>query len=260
VYTCLFGYSEEFLNQTYEDSDSIDFLLFTDNPDITSDFWRTVYVQPNLLDPARQSKGFKHRPHYFLSEYESSLYIDNTVMLLQKPDQLFRHFKSCRKSIMLFQHPNRNCVFEESRVVVQFGFDDASTVESQMNHYRQNLYPQNNGLHATTLILRNHNDLKLNNAMDDWHNQVLRYSKRDQLSFDVIRFFHNLDVETIKQDLYENALMKWPVIRDGKRIPRDFIAHTYLKLNPDVLAAGVNPYKHFFDFGISEGREYRDQF
>jgi hypothetical protein len=40
-------------------------------------------------------------------------------------------------------------------------------------------------------------------------------------------------------------------------IPPDFDAAGYLVANPDVLAARVNPYKHYLDHGRAEGRSWR---
>lgn len=40
-------------------------------------------------------------------------------------------------------------------------------------------------------------------------------------------------------------------------LPTDFDPSVYLKLNPDLVAAGVEPYGHYIQFGASEGRRYR---
>jgi ectoine hydroxylase-related dioxygenase (phytanoyl-CoA dioxygenase family) len=38
---------------------------------------------------------------------------------------------------------------------------------------------------------------------------------------------------------------------------RQFDAQDYLRLNPDVAAAGVDPYKHYVEFGFKEKRRVR---
>ncbi|SDK72863.1 hypothetical protein SAMN04488026_105120 [Aliiruegeria lutimaris] len=40
------------------------------------------------------------------------------------------------------------------------------------------------------------------------------------------------------------------------QLPDDFVPGTYLLLNPDFAAAGVDPAEHFSNFGIHEGRSY----
>ena len=42
------------------------------------------------------------------------------------------------------------------------------------------------------------------------------------------------------------------------RLPPDFDPATYLALNPDVAAAGVDPALHYLTFGVAENRRYRD--
>lgn len=257
VYTSLFGHSENFLDVEYKRQENIDFVCFTDDEDLHSDFWQIKLVPKSLLDPHRRSKGFKHRPHLFFPTYDSSLYIDNTVRLLMQPEDIFAIAEEINAPMMLFRHPERSCIYDEAQIVTKPNFDDKSLIEMQMDYYKYIGYPMGNGLHATGVIFRKHGKNNLNVAMDEWHSQVLRYSKRDQLSFDVIRHFYNLNVATFDGSLTSNKIMEWPIIHGGVRLPRDFDDRRYLELHPDVAAAGINPRKHYLKYGISEGRSYR---
>lgn len=40
-------------------------------------------------------------------------------------------------------------------------------------------------------------------------------------------------------------------------VPEDFSAARYLALNPAIKAAGINPYQHYLQYGIKEGRRIR---
>lgn len=42
-------------------------------------------------------------------------------------------------------------------------------------------------------------------------------------------------------------------------LPNDFDPEIYLELHPDVKSAGVDPGRHYLEFGISEGRAYKRQ-
>ncbi len=44
------------------------------------------------------------------------------------------------------------------------------------------------------------------------------------------------------------------------KLPEDFDPELYLELHPDVRAAGVDPAKHYLDFGMKEKRAYRKSF
>src|ERR1700693_5250441 len=91
VSTCLFGCSEHFNDFVYE-RDDIDFVCFTDDPELRSEFWTINVMSRGLLDPARVAKQIKALPHRFLPEYDWSLYIDNTVHLKTPPKRLFDEF------------------------------------------------------------------------------------------------------------------------------------------------------------------------
>jgi hypothetical protein len=257
VYTCLFGYSEPFLDLTIDRDEMTDFVCFTDDDTLRSDFWTIVQAPKSLLDPHRRSKGFKHRPHLLFPEHEQSLYVDNTVKLVKAPNEFFKLLDQGDAPLWMFVHPDRRCIYDEAEAVKEAHLDDPALVDMQMAHYRNSGYPKNNGLNATTVMLRRHHDRNLITAMNDWHDQVLRFSKRDQLSFNVIRHFHQLAIKEFDGTLTENELIDWPVIPSGKRLPRDFDDAEYLFLHADVAAAGVNPRKHYLDYGIAEGRPYR---
>ena len=257
VYTCLFGYSEPFLDLHLERDAVTDFVCITDDASLRSDFWTIVQAPRSLLDPHRRAKGFKHRPHLMFPEHAESLYIDNTVKLVKSHGVFFDLLAASRAPILMFSHPHRQCVYAEATEVRRIGYDKAELIDEQMAYYKSMDYPERNGLHATTVMARRHNEPHLIAAMNDWHNQVLRYSKRDQLSFDVIRHFHALEVGEFAGNLVENDLIEWPIVPGGRRIPRDFDDIEYLKLHPDVAATGVNPRRHFLTQGIEEGRAYR---
>jgi len=234
-----------------------DFVCFADDDTLRSDFWTIVQVPKSLLDPHRRSKGFKHRPHLLFPDHEQSLYIDNTVRLVKQPEAFFKLLDQSDAPMWMFVHPWRHCIYDEAEAVKEAHLDDPGVVDIQMTHYRKLGYPKNNGLNATTVMLRRHHDPSLIIAMNDWHDQVLRFSKRDQLSFNVIRHFHQLAIKEFDGALTENELIVWPAIPGGKRLPRDFDDAEYLSLHADVAAAGVNPRKHYLDYGIIEGRPYR---
>ncbi|MBP0656529.1 hypothetical protein J8J20_21900, partial [Mycobacterium tuberculosis] len=86
---------------------------------------------------------------------------------------------------------------------------------------------------------------------------VLKFSKRDQLSFNFIQWRHGLQVSPILGSPHENDMMEWPTVLNSQRLPRDFEDNRYLELNQDVAAAAVNPREHYLHYGISEGRPYK---
>jgi hypothetical protein len=257
VYTCLFGHSELFNDFEYE-RDGIDFICFTDDPELRSDFWKIELLPRKALDPARAAKKIKSLPHIYLAQYDWSLYIDNTVRLKAAPNRIFEEYLAPAKSpLVCFRHFERDCIYEEAKAVIALDFDRPERVNTQMALYRYLGYPANNGLAKTTLLLRQHQDPALQRVMNTWHEQVLCHSKRDQLSLLPACWFENFEPEYIPRRFDAYDLLDWPVIKDGLRVPRDFDDALYLELNPDVANLAMDPRKHYLLHGQNEHRKYR---
>jgi hypothetical protein len=154
VYTCLFGHSELFNDFRYE-RDGIDFVCFTDDPDLRSDFWKIELLPRKILDPARASKKLKALPHIYLAQYDWSLYADNTVRLKLAPKGFFEEFLAPSKSALAcFRHHERDCVYDEAKAILSLGLDTPERVKAQMSLYNYLGYPAKHGLAKGALLLR----------------------------------------------------------------------------------------------------------
>ena len=90
VYTVLIENYESLNEQPVVENSQVDFICFTDNPQLTSSSWKIVHVRPVLpLDSARSSRFLKMRPDHILGDYESSIYIDNSVVLKARPEDIY---------------------------------------------------------------------------------------------------------------------------------------------------------------------------
>jgi hypothetical protein len=258
VYTCLFGYSEQFNDHVYEDDAQTDFICFTDMPELQSDFWRIIKVEQGQLDPARAAKQRKILPHRFFPGYTSSLYIDNTVRLKPSPAEIFARFLDNSPSpFVCFRHPWRQCVYDEADEVIVQQLENPDRVNRQMSRYRQLGYPSSNGLWKGAFLLRRHNDRALIPIMESWFDHVRSHSNRDQLSLPVVFWLNDFTPGVIDYDFTDNHVLEYPYPPNPVRLPRNFDADLYLKLNPDVRAANTNPRRHYLLHGMAEGRRFR---
>jgi hypothetical protein len=257
VYTCMFGYSEHFNDFHYETDPSIDFVCFTDNPNLASSFWRLQVLPPGPFDPHRASKRIKHLAHRYLEAYGECLYLDNTVRLKCPPLVLFEKLLNpCSRPWVCFAHPWRRCIYEEAREVVAAGYDDARVVEAQMRHYKNLGYPANHGLVIGGFSLRRHLDPKVVSLAEDWFKNTMKFSKRDQLSFNFVAWRQGFKFQLIDAEFTNNPYIEWPVI-NGSRLPRDFDDQRYLDIHTDVRCAKMNPREHYLLHGAAEGRAYK---
>jgi hypothetical protein len=257
VYTCLFGKYEVLNEVTPADADrDIRYICFTDNPDLRSDSWEIIVISQKGIGAARESRSPKLRPHLYLSDFDQSLYIDNTAQLIVPASYIFsRYLSDPEVSFACLRHPWRDCLYDEAEEVIRGSIDDESRVREQLDAYRVAGHPVHSGLYAGTFLLRRHMDPNIMALGDLWFEHVLRYSARDQISLPFCLLKTNSAILPIDEVLNDNPLFRWPSA--DRRIPYGFDDNVYLWLNRDVREAGVAARQHMFDYGYKENRTYR---
>lgn len=180
VYTALFG-GYDILRDPDEISLGIDYICFTDDASLKSKVWRIVHVD-SFLPPNIMNRIYKINPHKYLEEYEESLYIDSNIRVLSKLDIIFSKYSECCQ-IAAPLHNIRCCIYSEAKEVVKKGKASESDVYAQLEKYRNDGYPTNNGLAEMNIIFRKHMNTEVIQLMQFWWEQISKYSKRDQLSF-----------------------------------------------------------------------------
>ena len=218
VYTSLFGEYEELNEQSVANESGVDFVCFTDNPDLTSETWKIINKKPLLpFDPARSSRVVKICPHRFLSEYDVSLYIDNSVKLKVKPEVIFEELYTATHDMILFQHSFRETVLDEYDEVLRVDYDKPNVVFEQLNAYSlisRDIFAQKPFWGG--FLIRQHNKEKVLQAMEDWLVQVTYLSKRDQLSLNYVINRHDLTVKGLPYDNHETEYHQWPTVKRNR--------------------------------------------
>jgi len=238
-------------------SDGFERVCFTDDLSIEPKGWRLLKLQDRYSDHQRESRRPKLLPHRYLPQFEWSLYVDTTVKFKMDPSRILDLHASRDMNFWSFRHPWRRCVFEEAEEVIRLGYDDERRVREQMDYYSRQGHPRNAGLSANGVLLRRHNDPAVIEHSELWFEHVLRFSKRDQLSFDFIARRLNLAHGFFEGELTGNQFILWPGYPRQSRIPADFDERTYEWLNPEVTGTGLSPREHYVLFGASKGLPYK---
>ncbi|WP_158580729.1 glycosyltransferase [Cellulomonas rhizosphaerae] len=212
VYSALFGDYERPSHQPAFAGDPIDKILFTDDPNLRSDDWEVRLVSRVLpADPGRSSRWPKLLPHRALPDHDVSLYIDNSVGLTRPPSEVLDVLLDDESPFALVEHSYRGAVAEEMDAVVAVKFDDPARIREQEDHYRV-IAPA--ALSAQTLwggmLARRHHDPLVVAAMEIWWEQVLRYSRRDQLSLPYALQAAGLVPHVHRFDNRVSELHEWP--------------------------------------------------
>ena len=211
VYTALLGGYERLNEQPTAPRSKVPFLCLTDDPKLRSDSWQTRLVTPLFeMDPVRSQRDLKLRPHLHLPEFDFSIYIDNAVLLTETPEKIFERY-AAQPGFSLPRHSFRETVLDEFLEVAKRGFDDPSRVFEQLNHYSL-LYPEvlEQAPYWGGILIRDHRDPEVRAMLDIWFAQVLRYSRRDQLSVNVAFRLAGLTPAVIDIDNWGSWFHSWP--------------------------------------------------
>jgi hypothetical protein len=193
IYTAIFG-GYDALCDPQRVSRDYDYICFTDDPNLKSNTWDIRVIDlPVPNDYPRSNRYIKINPHRFLSEYESSLYIDGNIALknVLNIDKILDDY-----SIAIERHPcGECCIYKEAKQCKLLGFGIVSEIDKQIKDYRKVGFPARAGLWANGRILRKHNEPELVKLEEKWWDHIIKYSWRDQISFPVV--FRGYSVKTL---------------------------------------------------------------
>lgn len=173
-------------------SEQCDYICFTDNKNIESSIWQIREFPNEHLDDVRKCRQLKILPHRYFSEYKYSIWVDGNIEIINNLQELVENqLINSNFDLLTFQHPSRNCIYEEAEECVREKKDNIELIRNQIQKYSQEEYPLNNGLVESNVILRKHNSKELIDVMEQWWEQVKYNSRRDQLSFNYVSWKSN---------------------------------------------------------------------
>ena len=183
----------EYFNKKY------DYICFTDDEKLESDFWEIREMKKNDLDEVRRAREYKILPHKFIEEYDYSVWIDGYMNIRSDLDDLIKRFSKGSPMISI-KHPDRDCIYDEAKACIDGKRDSEKIINHQMKKYLSENYPKNNGLIASGLLFRSHNNPQIIKLMENWWNEIIHHSRRDQLSYNYVCWKNNFNYD--ESDLY----------------------------------------------------------
>jgi hypothetical protein len=210
VYRALIGGYEHLREEEVAHDSELPFICFTDDPGLTSETWEIVLVEPRLpRDLTRSARALKIIGHPALADYDETLWVDNTVALTRAPDDLFDDWLS-DADVAAPLHSYRTSVLAEAEAVIEGGLDDYARVYEQLAHQLMDdgdVLEENP--HWTGMLARRRTPVT-DAAMQTWWEQVLRHSRRDQLSFVPAMRAHGVRLRSLPVDSHESPWHEWP--------------------------------------------------
>ena len=198
LYSAHYGSADPLNPEVFGGFESCRRVLFTDRPGLSLPGVKVIHDPLDGLDPARAARRAKLMPHRYFPQADWSIWIDNKSRLKVDPERVLAAVRAQSDAgFFAFAHFRRDCVYHEGQTVRELGLDDDRIVRERMRTYRAEGMPEHAGLIEGHFIVRRHHDPDLIRFGERWFEHVLRYSRRDQISFPYLAWRLGLRYEAI---------------------------------------------------------------
>ena len=133
-----------------------------------------------------QARYVKTHPHEFFVDYEYSVFIDGNIRITCDIKPLVYSMIATEKKVAVHRHQLRNCIYDEAKAIYAAGKASYQDLKKQTAEYERIGFPKHFGLFETNIVIRNHNDRECKTIMNNWWDEMEKFTKRDQMSFTVV--------------------------------------------------------------------------
>ena len=180
VYTVLTG-DYDMVHEILFKQPGVDYLLFTNNKNVTSSTWRVRLVDSSL-DDVILSREIKMLPDKYLDkQYTASIYVDANAFIYGDIANLVSTLNSST-TFAVSRHVNTNSVKEEIEVCIRTKGINRTKAEEQYARYCAEGFRDDFGLAECNILIRRCNDIELQALMELWFDEFCNGIHRDQIS------------------------------------------------------------------------------
>lgn len=186
--------------------EDVRYICFTNVPNLPRVYpweYRPAYIAG---EPCRSARIPKILPHLILPDDAThSIYHDGNFQLRMDPHAMIRELLD-RHDWAAHKHPCRNCIYQESDVLLKEKIGTRELVEKEIARYRADGYPEGQGLWANGLIVRAHT-AGVADLNERWWSLYSSGCERDQISFPVARHQRSFPINTINRDIWQSPYL-----------------------------------------------------
>jgi hypothetical protein len=158
---------------------------------------------------ARCLKCLSHR---WLPDADVSIWVDGCLEMLVEPERFLEWLGDADVGAMT--HPSRDCAYAEGLRCVVKGKAPKDVIHKQLQAYRDEGFPEHFGLVETGLLVRRHTQAVMD-LNELWWEQILRYSRRDQVSLPYASWKLGVSINRVRGSLVHHP---WFRHRGHRRI------------------------------------------
>lgn len=215
VYTAIFGGRDDLVDPKYVNP-TFKYVCFTDDKSVRSDVWEIRHCSPIFPDPAMSAKLFKVLPQNFFQEFETSIWVDGNMVIVSDVSHLL-DLVDTRHTLACFDHKVSaidpvGCIYDEAAKLLKQIEEgkhptlDPEPIRKQVKRLITDGYPKRYGLISGNLLVRRHMDEKCTQMMEKWWFEILRGSRRDELSFNYLAWKTGFKFNYVNGDFKDNNL------------------------------------------------------
>jgi len=236
VCTTLVGGYETLTEQPVADESGFEFVCFTDDAELSSETWQIHRIVPHLpMDLIRSVRHVKILLDDYLPGLDQTLWIDNSVTLLSPPERFFAEWLQ-DADVAVPLHSFRTTLMDEFNAVAAHALDDTSRIYEQLVHYAAtDPLALEQQPHWCGIVARRHNE-KTAALMRLWYDHLLRFSRRDQLSFPYVARHTDAHVASVAIDNAASAHHRWPTA--ANRVDDDVRRRFSAAFIPEIARLG----------------------
>ena len=195
IYTAISGEFDDLIQHAYVSKDA-DYVCYTDQVVAHPGIWEIRPLETKHLDRVRSARFYKVFPHELFPDVRYSVWIDGNIDVLDgalesSVDALILNKIALATNI----HFSRTCSYAEALVCRNALLDDSAVILQQIAFLEQQQFPHNYGLFETNMMFRDHHQSGCVAVMRSWWDMIMRFSRRDQLSFGFALFQNQLGCE-----------------------------------------------------------------
>lgn len=211
VYTCIVGNYDDLMDPVTV-SPECDYFVISDRKPKCKTVFQYIdianIVPSYITDNTRKNRYCKINAHKIFPKYKFSVYFDGSIQLKSTIIDLVAALPKTRLTAF-FPMPWLS-IYREAMSVLQNKREEEEPLIRQMEDYWLEGMPENFGVVACGVLIREHNNPVCKKIMEEWWIQLERFSKRDQVSLPYVLWKNGYSISDI--GLVENQLC----IGDGR--------------------------------------------
>lgn len=190
IYTAVIGEYDYLITSNNVKLDDWDYICFTDNKNLKSDFWRVIYIENygnSTLDNYKLARYIKTNYIKFLSSYDYIIWKDARIMINCNLNTYLNLLQD--NDILWMDNPYSKSLEDEMKNILDVKIETEFIINEIRKRYKKENFKCDTGLIASGIMLFRNNN-KMIEFFNEWWGEIFKYSYRDQLSVNYVLWKH----------------------------------------------------------------------